>query len=318
MPSPLRRLAGHAQTVLPALLARARPPTVPASTPWHTTVDDPRTGRLQLHGRLTTTDRSDVLVVIVHGIGASSDAPYCRLAAAAAHALGLSSLRVDLRGADRTGAGIYHAGLTDDLDAVLADPVVGGFRAVVVLGYSLGGHVTLRTATHALPDNVRAVAAVCAPLHLDAAATWIDTPRRLPYRRHLLTGLREIHARVAAVRSDILPVADAARIHTLRAWDDRVVAPWFGFASAEDYYARASVGPRLDALTVPALAVHVDADPIVGPAAGVPGLRHVPDALTAVRIDRGGHVVLPPDADLGLGTGAGDTAVLRWLLARAG
>ena len=84
--------------------------------------------------------------LVVHGLGSEIDAPYVVAAAQAAEARGLSCLRLYLRGADRKGEDFYHAGLTADLHAALASPTLASYDRVFVLGYSLGGHVTLRYA----------------------------------------------------------------------------------------------------------------------------------------------------------------------------
>src|SRR5690606_11660585 len=103
--------------------------------------------------------------------------------------------------------------------------------------------------------------ALCSPLCLNTLATAIDEPGRWLYRQHILSALKQSYAAVAR-RRGLDP--DATRgVRTLRAWDERVIAPRFGFASAEDYYAQVSVAPQLGALRVPALYVGARWDPIV-------------------------------------------------------
>ena len=74
------------------------------------------------------------LIVIVHGIGGNADSPYCVSAARAAVAAGCAAVRISLRGADGNGDDIYHAGLTEDLRALLSTEqrpsLNGGFDAV--------------------------------------------------------------------------------------------------------------------------------------------------------------------------------------------
>ena len=61
-------------------------------------------------------------LLIVHGLGGSAKSPYTAKAAHAAAAAGLSSLRLNLRGADLLGEDYYHAGMTADLAAAIASP----------------------------------------------------------------------------------------------------------------------------------------------------------------------------------------------------
>lgn len=281
--------AGHLWTIGADLVARVRAAELPEDAPWEITVPDPRHGTVTLRGRLRDTG-SDTLVVVVHGLGGSRDSPYVRKAARAIDARGWSCLRVDLRGADGLGEDFYHAGLTSDLHAIVA--ACPRFARVYLLGYSLGGHLTLGFATEAIDPRVAAVAAVCSPLDLAASAAAFDRTRTWIYRVHVLRALRRAHADFARRRSD---ATDTRRIRTIRAWDEHVVAPRHGFASADDYYARASTGPRLGQLAVPAAWFGTRWDPMVPASTVLPSLDAAGDKLQVHWFDRGGHVGYPAD-----------------------
>ena len=154
-------------------------------------------------------------------------------------------LRLNLRGADRRGDDFYHGGLTADLHGAMASSALQGFEAVAIVGYSLGAHTVLRYATEAIDRRVRAVAAVAPPLDLAAGQRALDRRGARIYRRYVLDHIKEIYREVAARRPVPVPVAEAERIETLWDWDDVVISARYGFAGAADYYARASVGPRL-------------------------------------------------------------------------
>ncbi|MCM2270631.1 MAG: hypothetical protein NDJ75_11060, partial [Thermoanaerobaculia bacterium] len=113
------------------------------------------------------------------------------------------------------------------------------------------------------------------------------------------------------------PVARAARAATIREWDGLVVAPWFGFASAEEYYARKSVAPRLAEIRVPTWIVASAGDPLVPAASVRPALRGVSSSTEVTWTPRGGHVGFPPGLDLGRGGRRGLPGQLAaWLAAR--
>lgn len=282
-------LGGHFWTIASHLRHRFRPAPI-AGEPWSAPVIDPQAGELLLTG---TYHRGggDLALLLVHGLGGSSDSAYMLATAAAAIDRDLAVLRINLRGADRLGADIYHAGLTADLRAALASPELAG-RRVAVIGFSLGGHVSLRLAAER-PGGVAAVCSICAPLDLAAGAGHIDRRRSWVYRRHLLRGLREIHARALGGRSPVpLTAAAARRIATLREWDDRIVAARFGFAEADDYYARMSARPVLGEIRCPALIAWAPGDPMVPPRVARPPDRLGPAVETAVLVP-GGHVAFP-------------------------
>ncbi|MEM7585497.1 MAG: alpha/beta fold hydrolase [Acidobacteriota bacterium] len=148
----------------------------PAFQAWSVDAPDPRLGQVRLTGALTEVPGSRKLVVLVHGLGGSCDSSYMLRAASLAEQLGVSALRLNLRGADRQGADLYHAGLSRDLDAVLSSPAFRGIEEVLLLGFSLGGHISLRYALADHDPRLRAVAAACTPRDLDCSVTAVDGP----------------------------------------------------------------------------------------------------------------------------------------------
>lgn len=307
-------LRGHLWTIAPRVRHRFRPLPLPESRPWETTLEDPVAGPVRLTGRWREVPAAEEALLLVHGLGGCTDSHYLHGGMAAAEAAGISVLRINLRGADRLGEDFYHAGLTADLHAALASEELRPYRRLYALGYSLGGHLALRLGSEAGDPRLAAVAALCSPLDLALSQREIDSPSLWLYRRYLLRSLNDIYAAVAARRPVPIPVREAARIRGLREWDDRVVAPRHGFAGAADYYARASVAPRLPDLRVPALLVSSEWDPMV-PAKAVRAALQGPAPRLEVRwLKGGGHVAFPRAMDAGLGEGSGvDAQVVGWL-----
>ncbi len=309
-------LPGHYWTIAPRLRHGFRPREAPEAKAWGTTLEDPVTGRVPVTGWLRERPGEgqpggEELVVLVHGLGGSTGSHYMVRGAQAAEAAGLSCLRLNLRGCDRQSHDFFHAGLTANLHAALACPELTGYRRIYLVGYSLGGHVVLRLATEEVDPRVAGVAALCAPLDLSLSQQAIDAPARWPYRRYLMSSLIDIFAAVAARRPQQLRPEQAARIRTIREWDDLVVAPRHGFADAADYYARASVAPRLGELRVPSLLVNSEGDPMV-PAKPVRAVLKGAFPRLEVRwVAGGGHVSFPRALDI-------DAQVLAWLRRQTG
>jgi predicted alpha/beta-fold hydrolase len=310
-----RSLRGHYWTLAPWARHLLFPRKAPPSVPWATTVSDPRVGDVRLTGLLGARPDAKSLLLVVHGLGGAVENFYAVSAARAAHAAGIQCLRLSLRGSDRRGEDFYHAGLTADIEAAIASRELANVARIYVVGYSLGGHVTLRYAALGADPRVRAVAAVCPPLDLDASARALDAPERLVYRVHILRGLQEIYGEVAARRRVPITVDQARKIRTIREWDARTVAPRHGFRDAEDYYARVSVAPILTRLSVPALLVFAESDPLVPDFVVRPALPRRSAGLDVRWIGRGGHVGFPADLDLGLAAPLGlEHQIVAWLL----
>lgn len=278
-------------------------------------MNDPDVGRVRLSGQLHPAP-SDTLLVVVHGLGGDVGSHYVQDATSAGDTAGVAVLRIHLRGADRTGEDLYHAGMSHDIHAVLASSTLRSYSRIVLLGYSLGGHIVLRTATEKkLDPRVIAVAAVCPPLDLRRGVVAIDAPERYVYRRHILASIKEVYASVTRRRTMHLPLSEVRRIQTLREWDERVIAPRFGFRGADHYYEEASVCSRLDNLAVPALLIAARHDPMVPETTVAPALESAVPKLDVRWIERGGHVGFPRNVDIGESTaGLLEPQVVAWLL----
>ena len=110
---------------------------------------------------------------------------------------------------------------------------------------------------------------------------------------HLLNGVKEVYRRVAARRPVPAPIDQVMAIRSIRVWDERVVAPRFGFAGASDYYVRAGVAPLLPELVVPSLFIASENDPMIPQRTLRPLLAPASKALEVRWLQRGGHVGFP-------------------------
>lgn len=289
-------LGGHAWTILADAKHRVQPVVVPPSSPWSIDIDDGHGGHVRLTGKHATARHADTVVLIVHGLGGSSESGYDRALARAAGDMGWSSLRIDLRGADGSGEDVYHAGLVDDLRAAIGSPALSGYRVVHVVGVSLGGHASLRLALHAVP-RLGAVVAISSPLDLAESCRAIDRRRAFAYRHHVLRSLKASYRQVVGRHRHgprvPSPLATVEAVRTIWDWDRTVVVPRHGFVDVSEYHASMSVGPHLRRLTRPALYVGSPFDPMVPGETVQPSLDAAGDALRVVMLDRGGHVGLP-------------------------
>jgi predicted alpha/beta-fold hydrolase len=306
---------GHLWTIAPLAAWQLRPQPLPPFVRWSVALDDDAVGRVRLSGALHSRQR-DALVVAVHGLGGDIDSHYIHRAAIEADLAGADCLRLNLRGADMSGHDFYHAGLAADLHAAVGSAQLARYRRIVVMGYSLGGHIALRYALDNPDPRVVAVAAICPPLDLTRAIEDIDAPVRWPYRQHVLRALKAMVVPIAARRELPLPLAKARAISRLRQWDEQLVVPRFGFRSASDYYRRESVAPRLGDLRLPSLIVTARHDPMVLAGSLEPTLSKCSDAVDIHWLHDAGHVGFPGGAHLGLPGKRGlEAQAVAWLLA---
>jgi uncharacterized protein len=302
--APLWLASTHVQSLGAALPLWAPPRSFRPAHAEFLRIPLPNGGALHGHawwqtGGTSPEERPRAAAILVHGVAGSSASRYVVRAAVSLHRAGWHVVRLDLRGAgDSIGdaPALYHAGLTEDLrvavEQVASRAQVSG---VALVGFSLGGHVVMRFAGElgdSRPGALRAAVAISAPLDLVEVTRAIERLRSLPYHRYVLRNLvrqGKAFARAHPQRARY-DASSLGRLRTIRAYDREVIAPMHGFASAEDYYVRASAGPFVERIRVPTLLVHAEDDPVVPARTVRPWLANAPPALEQAWTHRGGHV----------------------------
>lgn len=295
-----------------------RPRPVFGARRWRGAVRDERRGEVELTGALHTTGGATTALVVVHGLGGSAESYYCHDAARAGLAAGLDVLRLNMRGASGCGRDVYHAGLSDDVHAALSSLP---HEHLLLLGVSMGGHLSLWVALQSRDVRLRAVAAICPPLDLARGCREIDHPRRRLYRDEVLQSLVTAAHPVAATGAIPIDGLGLRQLRSLRQWDEEVVVPRYGLGDVDSYHRTMSVGGRLGALERPTLLVASRHDPMVlGTTVAETLKRHPPSSALELRwLERAGHVGFPRDTHLGVdAAGPGIyRQVVGWLVARA-
>jgi predicted alpha/beta-fold hydrolase len=285
-----------------------------AAQKFHATVDDSVAGQIHLSGLYLNCFESKNLVVLIHGLGGDALSPYVQEAANAAVRGGCSALCLSMRGADGSGEDIFHGGLTEDIRAALASPVLARYQRVQLLGFSVGGHLALKAALDNVDPRLTAVAAICSPLDLDRATIAFDHPAAYLYRRYIFAAMNRVYDRAAARRTFLTPARIVRKASHCRERDALTVVPRFGFRSPQDYYSRESVAGRIHRLAHPALLVAARYDPIIPAHTLRSSISNASRALSVHWVDDAGHVGFSTRLDLGLGGPLGlAPQVLRWL-----
>ena len=246
----------------------------------------------RLAARFHAGPHSAPAVILVPGLTGCDGSPAVLQAAAVLLRNGAHVLRLNLRGAPPGAAmarSLHHMDRIGDLaDACEA---LAGHRAgvrrhgIFLVGFSLGGALALRlAASGALPEAVRAVVSVSAPLEFEAAADSLARRRNRLYERWLLARLmdqsRHVWRRAPAAVRDAL-----ARARHIRDFDEALISGIAGYGGAQEYYAACSPLRDIDMIRVPSLILHADDDPWVPP----PAIRSRPPVHVAISRG-GGHV----------------------------
>ena len=234
-------------------------------------------------------------LILLHGMGGWDASTYMLSMGLHAWAAGYHVIRMNMRGA---GASfeicprLYNAGLEVDLVA-MARRVAGVTPRVALFGASLGAnHVLLALGRSkvALPIEVKAAVAVSPPVDLLSCSDALHSPGNRVYVSRFVADLKASYVRIQDRSQGFYAAGREVGVRTVREFDEKITAPYAGFASAEDYYTRSSSGPWLRGIDRPTLIISAEDDPMI-PGDSVRKFA-LPSAgtVTLEMLPTGGHV----------------------------
>jgi uncharacterized protein len=208
-------------------------------------------------------------IVTVHGLEGSSNAGYVRSMSQLALQHGFAVYRTNMRscgGTDEQCRTMYHAGLTADTLAILRRVRSSSKAPLFLAGYSLGGNVALKLAGELGeqgPELLQGIVAVSTPIDLAACVRELRKPKNRIYEWRFLRALKGRIRRRAEKYPESYSVDKLGSIRSVYEFDDAFVAPFFGFGTADNYYATQSSNQFLPSIRVPTLMIQAKDDPMI-------------------------------------------------------
>lgn len=216
--------------------------------------------------------KSDKLVIITHGLEGDSGRHYVRGMAKIFTANGYDALGWNCRscgGELNRLARFYHHGDANDLRTVIQHSIQQyGYKHIVLIGFSMGGSLTLRAVSeHPLevPSAVKKAIGFSVPCSLKGSVDALSTSANRIYLNRFLKKLGKKIKEKAARFPDQIDATGYDSIKTFIEFDNRYTAPLHGYENALDFYEKASVGPILQEVAVPSLIVQSVNDPFLLP-----------------------------------------------------
>jgi hypothetical protein len=261
--------SGHLQTIVGNFFPR---PAFQLSSVTETVEVNPADGSRVLclcHWQPKPVRAGRLVLVLVHGLEGSSDSGYIQGITARAWAAGLNVIRMNMRtcgGTEALTPTLYHSGLSGDLGAVIRHYAVRfGLQRVALVGYSMGGNLVLKLAGEwGCQPPLCAVAAVCPAIDLGPGSDALHEPLNRLYEWHFLSKLIARYARKAKLFPEIYASRKAiGPVRSIRQFDNKIVARYWGFRDADDYYDRAASARVVDKIAVPTLILQAQDDPFI-------------------------------------------------------
>ena len=238
--------------------------------------------------------KSNKLIILSHGLEGNSQRSYIKGMATIFFKNGYDVLAWNYRGCseemNRT-IRFYHSGATDDLDLVVEHSASLGYSEINLIGFSLGGNLTLKymgeksTTLHPL---IKKGIAFSVPLNLHTSCIEISKSSNWVYNQRFLKSLK---AKVIskANQMEAINTAPLSSIKSLIEFDDHYTAPIHGFKGAVDYYHQCSAIRYIESINRPALIVNALNDPFLSKDCYPDHLQDHP-YLQFEYPERGGHV----------------------------
>jgi len=246
----------HLETIYPALFRRVKLP--PLKRERIVTPDD---DFLDLDW---LTHNNSRLVIISHGLEGNSSRAYIKGMAKVFSDNNYDVLAWNYRGCgDEMNKNLrfYHSGATDDLGFVV-DHAKKKYDSIFLVGFSLGGNITLKYLGESESQKVKGAAVFSVPLNLKSSCEKISRPENFIYSKRFLKSLKKKIIDKAKLMPGI-DISDINKTPDLKTFDDRYTAPLHGFKDAVHYYESCSSLYFLKDITVPTLIVNAKNDPFL-------------------------------------------------------
>jgi uncharacterized protein len=212
-------------------------------------------------------NKSNKLAIISHGLEGNSQRAYIKGMANLFFANGFDVLAWNYRGCSEEMNKqriFYHSGATYDLDAVVKHALQHNYQSIVLIGFSLGGNLTLKyIGEHIRDERITKAITFSVPLNLHDSCIQISKPNNWMYTNRFLTSLKKKVTSKALTRNDI-DIENINSIKTLQQFDDRYTSVLHGYKNAIDYYTQCSAIAFTDSIRIPTLIVNAKNDPFLG------------------------------------------------------
>lgn len=212
------------------------------------------------------------LMMVLHGLEGSSDSNYAKAMIDYFNQQNWDAVAMNFRGCsgeNNLQLRTYHMGATDDVDFIVRHiDQKYDYEEMVLIGFSLGGNVTLKyigEMGNALPSIIKKGVAFSVPCYPLTSSIEFKKRHNYFYLKRFIISLVE----KARLKEKQFPGAmDFELIKKSKNFDEfdnRFTAPAHGFKDVTDYYAKTGSRQFLSTIAVPTLLVNAKDDSFLSP-----------------------------------------------------
>jgi uncharacterized protein len=218
---------------------------------------------------LSSINPEAAVILLIHGMGGSSEASYMRRIARKLWIRGFTVFMMNQRG---SGLGIglsdqlWNGGSSDDLDMVLKYiEKIYPNNFIDIFGFSLSGNILLKyLGEKKITMGIRNAIAVNPPIDLKRASYILSkTKWGRVFNDYYM---KQIHLQMEAM-GECFPdtFIPSEKSKTILEFDEDYTAPMAGYKNAEDYYSMCSAKNFLEDIVVPTTIICAMDDPFIEP-----------------------------------------------------
>ena len=211
---------------------------------------------------------SKTLVLLIHGLEGSSESKYIASNSNYLNKNGLDTVCFNLRscsGEDNLLLATYHSGKTEDVDFVVQHLLDAyNYDAIIIVGFSLGGNLTLKYLGEYEPklsNKIKGGIAISVPVDITSAETELDKFKNKLYIEVFFKTLKnKILEKSHKFPNYSLDKDKLFKATTFKHLEALYTVPVFGFKNPEDYWKKASSKPYLSSIKKPTLLINAKDD----------------------------------------------------------
>jgi len=280
---------GHLQTVIPSMFRKIEG------------VDYERERLTLSDGDFVDLDWLDrgskKLVVLTHGLEGDSHRHYIKGTAKLFAQNSWDALAWNCRscsGEMNRAFRLYNHGEIGDIGEVINHALrTKRYESVVLVGYSMGGNISLKYAGvkgKDAPDVLKSVVAFSAPTNLKTSAALLDLPKNRLYKTRFMHKLWKKVEQKNTLYPNRLDLTKRKQIKIWKDFDDFFSAPVNGYRDANDFYDQGSAINFLGGLKIPVLICNAQNDPILNADCAPKALAENDPLIYVETPKTGGHV----------------------------
>ncbi len=214
-------------------------------------------------------NKHDRLIIVSHGLEGSSDRPYVKGIAKHFSNNNWDVLAWNCRSCSEemnSTPKLYHHGFTVDVATVVKHAIEKGYNKIGLVGFSMGGSLTLKYVGESeidLPKQIKACMAVSVPCELSRSSAQLAQNENKFYQDRFMRKLTFKLSQKNEQFPGLIEMRPWKSFKNFDEFDTHYSAKLYNFKDAQDFYGKVQCLPFLKKINIPTLILNAANDPML-------------------------------------------------------